>query len=232
MGTVYPDWRYPHIGSEDQTNVLLPTLASGIQSMASVTNHFIAMRAKRQVHHRVEYARDLANGQDSLLYQTPVGVSDTHRVWWRSHELSSLVLVSFVYQAIRAPRGVSAGTSVQVTATLKLHSTGVIIDAPDAASAACIWDAQRGLGFAGPNKVGDVNPAGAVGAVVNEYPFLVAHTGQTGDPVLSAPYPSSPRPIVIPSTDAGSWVRLELAASNVRVNSIDVWEIPANPTSF
>lgn len=232
MGNVYPDWRYPQVDDREGTNVLRPTLAAGLQGMASIVNHMIALRAKRQVHHRVEYERNNAlTGLKRIRNESPIGVSDTTRLWWKSHELSEQVFIAFVYQATTDPALISPPATVKVDATLLLKSTGAILDAPDAASVGVSWSAPGSLSVS--DRIRDTNQLsdGTV-QLVYAYPFQMAHTGATPDPDIAAPYPNGPRPLVIPAANAGDWLVLELTTTNVRLISVDVWELPASPTVF
>ena len=218
------DFAYPKIPEAEATRFGRTVSASMLAGFAAVANHLMAWRARLAVHKVFDYSRDTTAAHlGNVERQDPDGVTAPRFVWWKTHPLCRAVFVAFRYQAHRG--GKSTPLDIRVDATLRLKgaspASGAIIDAPGGGGAGVRWSAVNGALELRRWRQG----YDALGAPVYRYPILVAHTGARPDLEPSGTL-ARPRPLIVDASDAGSWVELELDPLNVRLLTVDVWELP------
>ncbi len=224
--TVYPSLNYPQLPILGPTRYRRPISGATVSGFASQVMHYRGVRCRRAAHKQWCYTTD-PNGvgvggfasAGNVVYQDPEGVSRTYRVWWASGVDVEHVIVTFQYQASTVTLSASSKQDIKVVATLYKKGAG-IIDAPDAASAACRWSIKDGtLGL----RAEDGGTTGS-GENVVLWPLLDATTGDRPRSP-AAPYPNGPRPLVVPSANRGDDLELRLETTYCRIVAVDVWEL-------
>ena len=185
--------------------------AETIMGFAEALNYGIGWRFRRALHHTIDWTgtkgihRDPAEkyGYEEIL------------TWWRCSLRAEHAVVWITYQA-------PTSDDAKVGAKLSLLG-GTPLDPVDPATGEAFeWKHNNGTLMAAQARAG-IDTSGAAPTLRYRYRILSAWTGIV--PVHNPSSPTRPRPLNIPSSARGSWLKLALNPEDVRIHSVNIWEL-------
>lgn len=206
MATFRPTPRYEEPPEIESTHYARPVTGEVVQGLTRSVLGLHLWRGRKALH--VPVTHDPSTG-DSLVNDSPDGVSQT--IWgaWRTAERAEHAYIRFCYQ-LNAE--VSGGVATVVASLEDL--TGVSIDG------GCKWELAAGTLPASERRI---RATGAASLVFEFDPRWVSTGVEAND---GAATPSFPRPLTIPLANRDAWVAIKLVATAVRIWSFDVFEFP------
>ena len=202
---IRPQTSWPTVPVVDATHFQAPTQGTALQAFAQAANYLAAWRFLRAEHTEIEWdVSGLIRPDVERL--SPIGVAQTVKLTWRTHEKAKYVFVEFAYQSGRA----SAAGSNTVDAGLRLAFGGAVQDA------GCRWDQDRG------DLSADAYIVESGGTQADAYRLLLANTGAS---VIDAPaaFPTAPRMLNV-GTNTNTDVEVRLVTNGARIHAVTVWE--------
>ena len=153
------------------------------------------------------------------------GRDDIHRIPLhpQARAAESYIVLVIHYQAGElleaASDNTAAANGYSIEATLKAYTGAVLDGLPPA----CRWAVAEGTLETRVEGVNRIFAQGNIAIFEGEYPTLVATTGMVVQ--ASGGVVTRPRPLIIPDTNAGAEVLVELETTNVRILSVDAWQM-------
>jgi len=212
--------RRPASPNREAGNFLIPTRAEFLQALGNAANHFTGWKFLPFARYSVGWAGD--------VYRTKTfGRDDIHRIPLhpQARTADSYIVLVIHYQASELYESASDSTAAangwSIEATLKAYAGGGVLDG---VPPACRWSVADGTLETRTEVVNLLVPqAGDTPVFEAEYPTLVCTTGmgvETGAVVVTRP-----RPLIIPLTNAGAEVLVDLETVNVRILAVDAWQM-------
>jgi len=175
---------------------------------AEAINYGIGWRFRRALHHVIDWG-----GTDSE-HRSPAekyGYDDL-LTWWRCSVRAKHAVVWITYQA-------PADDTAEVSAKLTL-----LDDTPlDPASGAAFKWQHSDSTLMGARVQEGLDSSDVIPVIRYRYRLQSAWTGIT--PIASPSSPTRPRPLNIPESARGEWLKLTLSPEDVRIHSVNVWEL-------
>ena len=205
---------YPTIPTSEPISRLQAVRSETTSGLAEAQNQLRNRQCRFATWKACVHDHDVAAYHDgNVLAQDPGSAGGTVIVDWKSSpDVEYVVLVLCVQQ------GTGKGSGGNITAELQ-DDTGTGLD--DAGGPGIQWD--YALGDL-PINIGTViyAPSGSAVLQLIWEPFIVT-TGWTVDDDPGTA-PTRPRPLIVPSADAGIELQVELVATNIRILWVEVWE--------
>lgn len=211
--------RRPASPGREAGNFLAPTRSEFLQALANGCNHFTGWKF-------LPFARYSAAWAGDVFRTKTFGRDDIHRIPLhpQNRGTESYIVLVIHYQAGELYEAISdnlaAANGWSIEATLKAYIGGAVLDG---VPPACRWSVADGTLETRMEVAGMANLGGFNAVVAGEYPTLVCTTGmgvETGAVVVTRP-----RPLVIPETNGGAEVLVELETTNVRILAVDAWQM-------
>lgn len=207
MAIIRPQTTWPTVPVPETAFYQRPVGGNQMSSFASAANYLIGWRYRRCVHTQVDYdLSGLVMPDVELL--SPIGLTLGVSVIWKLSERAKHIWFHIVYQAVKS----TGAASVYIDASLLSWPAGVVVDS------GVRFDHDRGdlVTELRTDSIGLVN--------FNRYQLCTAHSGAVPDDAPPAAPNNFPRPLNV-GTLGGSDGELRLAVNNVRIHSVDVWEL-------
>lgn len=206
----------PEVPSREGGHFMRPTVAEFLGLLAYGANHLTFNRF-------LPTARYIAGWSGDVYRTKTFGRDEVHRIPIHPQPrtgVSHLALVVY-YQAGEALESVSdaaaAANGWEIAVDLKGYAGGNLDVGP-----ACGWTTTDGT-LPTAVIVDNAGYAGGLPFVSGRYPVLAVTTGMH---IEDAPTnPTRPRPLIIPSTNGGAELLVELETVNVRILAVDVWQM-------
>jgi len=211
--------RRPASPNREAGHFLIPTRAEFLQTLGNAANHFTGWKF-------LPFARYSAGWAGDVYRTKTFGRDDIHRIPLhpQNRATDSYIVLVIHYQAGEIYESSSDSTAAangwSIEATLKGYVGGAVLDG---VPPACRWSVADGTLETRIDGGNLVVFAGITAIFDGEYPTLVCTTGMTVE--TGAVVVTRPRPLIIPLTNGGAEVLVELETVNVRILAVDAWQM-------
>ncbi len=206
----------PASPNREAGHFLIPTRAEFLQALANGCNHFTGWKF-------LPFARYTAGWAGDVYRTKTFGRDDIHRIPLhpQARAAESYVVLVIHYQAgqaLEAPSdSAAAANGWEIEASLKTYAGANLDVGP-----ACGWTSTDGT-LPTAIIVDNGGVAGGFSFISGRYPVLTVTTGMLVD--TSPTNPTRPRPLIIPNTNGGAELLVELETVNVRILAVDAWQM-------
>jgi hypothetical protein len=211
--------RRPAAPGREAGHFLIPTRAEFLQTLADAANHFTGWKF-------LPFARYSASWVGAVFGVKTFGRDDIHRIplhpQARANE--SYIVLVIHYQAGELREAASDSTAAangwSIEATLKGYVGGAVLDG---VPPACRWSVAEGTLETRVDFDNLLFVQGIAEIFSATYPTLVCTTGMGVE--SGAAGVRRPSPLIIPNTNGGAEVLVELETVNVRILAVDAWQM-------
>lgn len=197
----FVDSRIPPVPVDATVNIAQPLRS--LQPIASAALHLMAWRFRRLI--TAQWTWDPSIGYGYSV--DPAGETQDRRVRWHTSPLARYLHVTIVYQAAEG------GTAPTIALNLYDIATSTLQDGP------VTFDRSEGTL---PGAQVETGEGAGLASLIDEYPFLVVHTGTdtrpAGDDRVGL--------LNVPTAARDEDVELVLTPAGARIRAVTVWEYP------